>query len=354
MATQEIEIPGRVPAAELTDSPTILFDVQTVPEGERPFGLVIDNSTGSFQILFNNPERTMVGGVLDSVSQADRRAQVTQAFKEVLLRTSFLGLETIEKSVLREKYGLSNLPPKKDLEVASALGLQHRGYVSTIHRHALDKLGLLEINDRLIAYRSQNYDMLTETASSFDEREAVERVRSGDLDAFSVIYETHFNSIRGFLRKSLKDPQIADDLAHEVFIKALENLPGSDFSYRGERQFRAWLFQIARRTVINRLRKNSVHEVQTNFVTDGPAQNRLTEDPTSVVIEAIWVAQVSKLLWKLVDHLPTAQREVVLCRFVEGLSVKETSEKLGKGEGNVKVLQHKGVRRLGEALGVSR
>ena len=52
-----------------------------------------------------------------------------------------------------------------------------------------------------------------------------------------------------------------------------------------------------------------------------------------------------------VEQLPQAQREVILLRFGSGLSVAETAEALEKNQTNVKVLQHKGVKRLKELLG---
>ena len=51
------------------------------------------------------------------------------------------------------------------------------------------------------------------------------------------------------------------------------------------------------------------------------------------------------------QKLPEAQRQVIAFRFGAGLSVAETAQAMGKGEGNVKVIQHKAIAKLREMMG---
>src|SRR5512142_3067606 len=89
-----------------------------------------------------------------------------------------------------------------------------------------------------------------------NERRLVESAQAGDGDAFSQLYEAYFDRVYRFVYFRVADLEVAEDLASQVFLKAWENL----HRYRPRGPFLAWLYAIARNTVIDtyRTRKPAV------------------------------------------------------------------------------------------------
>lgn len=202
------------------------------------------------------------------------------------------------------------------------------------------------------------------------ERTLVERAARGDQQAVGLLYDAYVEPLYRFCLSRVGNETDAEDLAEEIFIKVMRAVPGFEWRPLGpltiavsvevteaeaadrggmaepaeERSpFRAWLFRIARNHVVSHYRRSAlrttVGEVP-DWIADGhrgPAE--LAE--TSITIQEIFAA---------VEQLPPAQREVIQLRFGAGMTVAETAEALEKHETNVKVLQHKGIKRLKEIL----
>jgi RNA polymerase sigma-70 factor (ECF subfamily) len=107
--------------------------------------------------------------------------------------------------------------------------------------------------------------------------------------------------------------------------------------------FRAWLFRIARNHVISHYRRQSTRR------SEGEVPEWIPDDalgPAEIAERTLTIEEV----FAVVQALPAAQREVIQLRFGAGLSIAETAEALDKQQTNVKVLQHKGIKRLKELL----
>lgn len=182
------------------------------------------------------------------------------------------------------------------------------------------------------------------------ERLLVGQAAAGDQQAVGALYDAYVGPLYRFCLARVGNETEAEDLTEEIFLKVMRAMAG--FEWRplagiagGEERsaFRAWLFRIARNHVVSHYRRSSIRgsagEVP-EWIPDGGrgpaemAELRLTVDE---VFEAV-------------KDLPQAQREVILLRFSAGLSVAETAEALDKHNTNVKVLQHKGIKRLRELL----
>jgi RNA polymerase sigma-70 factor (ECF subfamily) len=117
------------------------------------------------------------------------------------------------------------------------------------------------------------------------------------------------------------------------------------FQWR-EAPFSAWLFRIAHNAVISQRRKDNARGKS------GPLLEGIPVDsagPDELVEQRLILNEVMAAARKL----PEAQRQVITLRFTAGLSVAETAMAMGKGEGNVKVIQHKAIAKLREMLGQS-
>jgi len=166
------------------------------------------------------------------------------------------------------------------------------------------------------------------TNASIDEW--VIRAQYGTVEAMSFLYLNHYQSIYRYLYFRSGDPQTAEDLTSEVFLKMIQALP----HYRMQNvPFQAWLFQIARNLAIDYHRKQASHpsvELKEDLK-DG-------HQPLDETLEIkLTHASLTQSLEKLTDD----QRDVILLRFVEGMSLAQVGKILHKSEDSIKGLQHR-------------
>jgi len=184
-----------------------------------------------------------------------------------------------------------------------------------------------------------------------EERALVERATRGDQRAIGRLYDAYVTPLYRFCLARVGNETDAEDLTEEVFLKIMRAV--NRFEWRplplganGEERspFRAWLFRIARNHVVSHYRRNASRP------TAGEVPDWIEDDRRGPA-EMTEIAMTVDEVFAAVELLPQAQREVILLRFGSGLTVAETAEALEKNQTNVKVLQHKGVKRLKELLG---
>ena len=190
------------------------------------------------------------------------------------------------------------------------------------------------------------------------ERDAVQRAARGDQQAVGQLYDAYVEPLFRFCVARVGNETDAEDLTEEIFLKVMRSIDGfewrplaridrsptPDGAEEKERSpFRAWLFRIARNHVISHYRSQNTRR------SDGEVPEWFpdaTRGPAELAEEAVTIEEV----FRAVQALPAAQREVIQLRFGAGLSIAETAEALDKQQTNVKVLQHKGIKRLKELL----
>lgn len=168
-----------------------------------------------------------------------------------------------------------------------------------------------------------------------DERLLVQAAQS-DPAKFEALYELHFERIYYFLVRRVRDRATAEDLTSEVFHKALANL--ANYEWRGA-PFAAWLFRIASNALADQHKRASREHPSSESTQDPEAY----PDPSSPDLEAI---DYHARLFRLVDHLPTVQRQVIRERFVEQRTIREIADRLKKTEGAIKQLQFRALQTL--------
>jgi RNA polymerase sigma-70 factor, ECF subfamily len=157
-----------------------------------------------------------------------------------------------------------------------------------------------------------------------------------DPARFDALYELHFERVYAYVVARVRDRAAAEDVTSEVFRKALANL--RNYEWRGV-PFVAWLLRIAANAVIDQV-KRTAREIA---VTDDPP-----EPPTKA---ELGVVEDRARLFRLVEGLPDAQRQVVHQRFVEQRSIREIARLLHKSEGAIKQLQLRALQRLRAQMG---
>ena len=175
------------------------------------------------------------------------------------------------------------------------------------------------------------------------DRLLVDAAREGDEAALSELYTLYFPRVYRYILARMGNTYDAEDLAEEVFMRVLEAI--GRFQWR-EAPFSAWLFRIAHNAVISQRRKENARG-RSAPLTDGLAVD--SAGPDELVENRLALNEIMDAA----QRLPDAQRQVIALRFAAELSVAETARAMGKGEGNVKVIQHKAISKLREILGQS-
>jgi RNA polymerase sigma-70 factor (ECF subfamily) len=164
-----------------------------------------------------------------------------------------------------------------------------------------------------------------------------------DREAFGHLYDRYVEQVYRFTHRRVKDHSIAEDITARVFQRALEQMPR--FEWRGI-PFGAWLVRIA---------ANLIHDH------DGHRQRHLplqewSEDGADAVgsapgaEERYATRQAAGTLWQEVSMLPIVQQQVLVYRFVRGMSIREIADAMGRTEGAVKQLLFRAVKRLRQRL----
>jgi RNA polymerase sigma-70 factor (ECF subfamily) len=168
-----------------------------------------------------------------------------------------------------------------------------------------------------------------------EERLLVQAAQS-DPTKFDALYELHFERVYYFLARRVHDRATAEDLTSDVFHKALANL--ATYQWRGA-PFAAWLFRIASNALADQYKRASREQSSS----DNPQNPDEHPDLSPPDLETI---DYHARLFRLVDHLPAVQRQVIRERFVEQRSIREIADRLNKTEGAVKQLQFRALQTL--------
>ncbi|ABL80031.1 MULTISPECIES: sigma-70 family RNA polymerase sigma factor [unclassified Nocardioides] len=188
-----------------------------------------------------------------------------------------------------------------------------------------------------------------ELATSSEEDEAersrlialVELARKGDADAFGLLYDHYQPSVYRFLFYRTRSGTLAEDLTSETFFRALRSM--NNFRWQGK-DFGAWLMTIARNLATDHFKAGRTRlELTTE---DMGLHDDATEGPESMVLAGL----TNELLLHALTELPPEQRDCLVMRFLQGMSIAETAAVLGRSDGAVKQLQLRGVRNLAKLM----
>ncbi len=159
-------------------------------------------------------------------------------------------------------------------------------------------------------------------------------MKSGNIAAVGELYDRHRLRIFRYIRVKTNNTQVAQDLTGEVFYRMVKHI--SEFQPRGV-PFSAWLYRIASNLII----KQGQQENKQPLVPLAYAEtvNRNGHNPALSVERQLEMESVFQGLEKINE----AQRDVLILRFIVGLSIRETAEALDKTIAAVKTLQHRGV-----------
>ena len=155
----------------------------------------------------------------------------------------------------------------------------------------------------------------------------------------AALYDEYYERIARYVFVRLRDQSEAEDLAGEVFLKALESL--DSYKERGI-PMQAWLFKIAHNIVVDHFRKTAKRKT----VPIDNVQITAEFDLQRTAEANIELARVTKAM----EQLTPVQRRVIELRFFSGLTSEEAGQVLKKRAGAVRELQSAAIRRLRKLL----
>ena len=170
----------------------------------------------------------------------------------------------------------------------------------------------------------------------------VERARGGDAEAFGELYDHYRGSILRYTTSRVGSRPLAEDLTSETFVRALRNI--QTFRWQG-RDFGAWLTTIARNLVLDHYKAS---RTRLEITTDEVGDHDTTTAPAPEI--AVLAALDGRDLLAALSILPQAQRECLVLRFLQDLSIAETAAALHRTEGAVKQLQLRALRTLAKLV----
>jgi len=171
-----------------------------------------------------------------------------------------------------------------------------------------------------------------------NERDLIQAAQEGDRSAFARIYEMHAGRVYRYLLRHLGNSADAEDVTAEVFVAAMRAL----HSYRAKGSpLIAWLLRIAHNKSVNYLKKitrrREVPILDNIAVSDDLEENLLKKAMLSETSQAM-------------KSLTALQREVLILRFGEDLSLAETAKVMNRSVRAVKFLQYSALRALRRRL----
>lgn len=161
----------------------------------------------------------------------------------------------------------------------------------------------------------------------------------GDEEAFARLWREFHPGLLRYLR--IKAAPVSEDLAADIWVRVLRALPGFEGDEQG---FRGWLYTTARNRLTDWYRSGErrIDVIEHASLIVLPSANNVEEEAAEHSATDRAVA--------LISELPPDQAEAVMLRIVAGMDVARVASIMGRTPGSIRVLCHRGLRRLEQRL----
>ncbi len=168
----------------------------------------------------------------------------------------------------------------------------------------------------------------------------VDRAIGGDTEAFGQLYDIYADRVYRHIYYRTSNVDDARDLTQEVFTRAWQALPRYK---RTKTPFLGWLFTISHNRIIDYYRTKKDHAYLDNEI----IMESQDSSPEKLIEAEFTQQEVRRAILKL----PGDQQQVILMSFIEGFEYSEIAAALNKTEGNIRVILHRGLKKMREILG---
>jgi RNA polymerase sigma-70 factor (ECF subfamily) len=163
------------------------------------------------------------------------------------------------------------------------------------------------------------------------------RVKDGELDQLGLLFERYHRLLFSFFYNRSKNAALSEDLVQNVFVRVLKYRR----NFRGDGEFKAWLFHIARNVQYDYHRKWSKrHTEDVDEWKDRIEDDRISQHDRLVETEKMEQLRIA------LQHLEPDKREVIVLAKLKGMKYAEIGQLLGCTEGAVKVRVYRALKEL--------
>ncbi|WP_010228784.1 RNA polymerase sigma factor [Gillisia marina] len=170
----------------------------------------------------------------------------------------------------------------------------------------------------------------------------IKRTLDGNTNAFGILVNRHQDYIYNVVIKMLRNREEAEEIAQDTFIKAYEVLA----SFKAEAKFPTWLFKIAYRKSLDRIKKNkrsTTLELVENLTEDASMD---FENGLAIML----MEERKEIIKNCIQKLPEIEAAIITLYYYEEQSVKEIAEITNLSQDNIKVKLHRSRKLLYSSL----
>ena len=169
------------------------------------------------------------------------------------------------------------------------------------------------------------------------------RAAGGERQALEALATAHRPSVLRTARHILGDPELAEDVTQDVFVRLQVSLPG----FRGEAELSTWLYRVTLNRCRDHLRKRPMRTIDVHESrSDNDRQLRVDERPG----EAVDTERARSAVREAIDRLPEEQKKAVMLRYISDLSYAEIARITSTPQGTVASRVFRALKRLGEDI----
>lgn len=188
--------------------------------------------------------------------------------------------------------------------------------------------------------------------ASLTDQEIVVLAREGREAAYRELIRRYERPVFSLVLRMVRNRQLAEDLAQETFIKALNAIA----SYRPEFKFSSWIFKIANNAAIDHLRRKDLETLSLDGSPNATTADEIEAtvlqigDRGATPLAALEARELGTAIEQAIGQLRPEYRSCILLRHVEGLAYEEIAQLLDLPLGTVKTYIHRARHELRDSL----
>jgi RNA polymerase sigma-70 factor (ECF subfamily) len=167
-------------------------------------------------------------------------------------------------------------------------------------------------------------------AEILQDKNLIQQYLKGDDKSLEILIEKYLKNIYNFVYNNVGDQAVAEDITQEIFIKVWKNIKKFDQN----KNFKPWIFQIAKNTFIDYLRKKK--SIPFSRFENEKGQNVLTDNLAEKPLNLLENLSDKETLASVMENLTEDDKKIINLRHIEGLSFNEISERFKKPTNTIK------------------